>query len=358
MNCCLECFSSNYIRDIILKNSNQIGNCDFCDSKNVHLYAPRELYFQFKNLLDLYRPITEVDLIAKYSPSKIAEQIIKDFPNKIFKIPAIPKINDLLLEIIKDDNDDFKDIFNNLVYLECLTTPLATMAAEMLKLSWSEFAEEIKFQNRYHISHVLDLEKLKVLVRRHVKEYPKGKIFYRARISNKSGFQINEMGCPPINKARAGRANPDGISYLYVANDIDTTVYETKAYLYDYISIGEFRIKENILVVNLRETQIFDPMVLADNEDLEDFLIHLPFINHLEQELSKPVRRDDNELDYIPTQYLSEFIKSQDYDAIEYKSSLNPRGYNLAVFNFDKMECIKTYVREIKEITYHHSNIS
>jgi hypothetical protein len=51
-------------------------------------------------------------------------------------------------------------------------------------------------------------------------------------------------------------------------------------------------------------------MVLADNENLEDFLIYKSFINQLDIELSKPYNSEDKELEYLPTQYISEFIKS------------------------------------------------
>ena len=89
---------------------------------------------------------------------------------------------------------------------------------------------------------------------------------------------------------------------------------------------------------------------MAEQEELEDFLIHLPFITTLEFNLSKPRRRSDNELDYLPTQYLSEFIKSIGFDGVEFQSSLFSDGYNLAIFTPQKFECIKVEVFEIENI--------
>ena len=164
------------------------------------------------------------------------------------------------------------------------------------------------------------------------------------------------MSNPPVEKAKAGRANPIGISYLYIADDIKTTFYEVRASLFDYVSIGDFRIKEDIKVINLRG-DTYDPILLSDKGELEDFLIHLPFITKLEQELSKPRRRSDNELDYLPTQYLSEFIKSIGFDGVEYQSALYPNGYNLAIFNPNKLECIKVGVYEIENIDLTHKKV-
>ncbi len=191
-----------------------------------------------------------------------------------------------------------------------------------------------------------------------MKEIPKGKKYFRARISdNINGWKIAEMKNPPPDKAKAGRANPLGISYLYIADDIKTTLYEARASLFDYVTIGEFRLREVIKVINLRG-DTYDPIILAEQGELEDFLIHLPFITKLEQELSKPRRRSDNELDYLPTQYLSEFIKSIGFDGVEYQSSLYQKGYNLAIFNPDKFECIKVAVFEIENIDIKHKKIA
>lgn len=206
--------------------------------------------------------------------------------------------------------------------------------------------------------NVIDLQKLERLLKRHSKDIAKGRIFYRARISSRTGFKKNEMGNPPRDKATAGRANPAGISYLYLSCDLDTTLFETRATLFDFISIAEFRLKQNIRVVNLRGTEIFDPIPIAEAGDLEDFLVHYPFIARLEKEISKPNRRSDNEFDYLPTQYLSEFIKSLGFDGVEYKSSVNPKGYNIAVFDSDKFDCIKVQVREIEEVTFSHKALN
>jgi len=355
MNCCIECFTSEYIKDIITKNSNNRGNCNFCNTENVNLYEPRELFFYFKNLLDLYVPKQMIGI----STSSIENQIIEDFPNQIFNEQKLnpPIIKNLINSIIQDEKEDFRKILENPVCLECNHDPISKQKAEILKISWDEFALEIKSEYRYHINRVIDLDKLEQLIKRVEKSYRKGKIFYRARISDKNGYRKDEMNNPPNNKARAGRANPEGISYLYLSNDLETTIFETRAYLFDFVTIGEFRLNEDITVIDLRGTKHFDPILLADQDVLEDFLIHLPFISHLETELSKPLRRNDNKLDYIPTQYLSEFIKSKGYSGIEYKSSLNPSEFNLAIFNSDKLECIKCYVKEIHEISYTHKYV-
>jgi hypothetical protein len=81
-------------------------------------------------------------------------------------------------------------------------------------------------------------------------------------------------------------------------------------------------------------------------------LKHKKYLSKLEKELSKPIRRQDSELDYLPTQYLCEFIKSIGFDGVEFRSSLNPNGYNLAIFNDDNFECVKSTLHEIKSVKF------
>ncbi len=283
------------------------------------------------------------------SITSLETQIEIDFQNKIFSEKFDLNTKLLLQNIVKDDHSTYQSLFENNVVLTCSNLPESVDIIKPLQISWEKFADEIKTTNRFHIQNTLDLEKLQELLNRYKKPINKGKKFYRARISNKEGFGKSDMLNPPADKAKAGRANPTGISYLYLADQIKTTLYEARASLFDYVTVGEFRAKEDVKVINLRG-DTYDPVLLAEQEELEDFLIHLPFITTLETNLSKPRRRSDNELDYLPTQYLSEFIKSIGFDGVEFQSSLFSGGYNLAIFTPEKFECISVDVFEIENI--------
>ncbi len=51
------------------------------------------------------------------------------------------------------------------------------------------------------------------------------------------------------------------------------------------------------------------------------------------------MRRYDSELDYIPTQFICEFIKIfTNVRGIKFRSSLHPVGNNIVIFNQDIME--------------------
>ncbi|WP_421093997.1 RES family NAD+ phosphorylase [Pseudarthrobacter sp. CC4] len=56
-------------------------------------------------------------------------------------------------------------------------------------------------------------------------------------------------------------------------------------------------------------------------------------LKRLGLELSKPVRRSDNGVEYAASQYICEFVKSIGIEGIKYASSVHPGGHNLVVFN-------------------------
>ncbi|WP_337059015.1 RES family NAD+ phosphorylase [Elizabethkingia meningoseptica] len=336
------------MNSIIISNRKQ-GNCDYCQSENVHIYEPSELNRFFVGIIDLYEVDTEHGTLLE-------TQILLDFHKKAFtqKLIESNKIKQLISEIIKDDIAEYQNILDNPVRLKIHNTNVEEEANQSLFLSWDNFSDEIKTVNRFHLKNSLDLEKLKSLFKHFEKSLPKSKKFFRARISdNPEGYPASKMGNPPNELAKSGRANPNGISYLYLSNDITTTLYEVRASLYDYVTVGTFRLEESINVINLSRST-YDIFRLAEEDSLQEVMIHGSFIDKLEQELSKPRRRSDSELDYLPTQYLSELIKSMGFDGIEFKSSLYSEGVNIAIFNPEKFKClgVKVYDIENIELTY------
>ena len=350
MNCCINCFESSYLKSIIVNSNSIQGDCDYCKSQNVDIYKASELNLFFRNIIDLYKEDT-------HNGKSIEKQIISDFPKKTFTETLISSgnIKSLLQEIMKDDLGEYNNILNNPVSLKIDLLGVEETIIKPLSLSWDNFSDEIKKKNRFHFVSAFDLEKLKSLFKHFEKEITKGKKFYRARINgSKSVYKKEDMGNPPAHLAKSGRANPEGISYLYLAGDLETTLYEVRASLFDYVSVGTFKLDDNIKVVNLSE-ETYDIFRQAESETLDELIIHKSFIRKLEEELSKPRRRSDSELDYLPTQYLSELIKSMGCDGIEFKSSLNKEGLNLVIFNPEKFRCIEVKLYDIENIKLSHT---
>ena len=155
----------------------------------------------------------------------------------------------------------------------------------------------------------------------------------RARIqqSRDDPFAQNAMGAPPPDKARAGRANPPGISHLYVASDETTAVAEVRAEPGEWVTVATVEIPPvSLRVLDLtRDVRVVDPFV---HEDLHQALVLRELLQIFSYELSRPVRPTDHEIDYVGTQFISEYFRNQGFSGIVYPSAL-ASGTNAVFFD-------------------------
>ena len=97
-----------------------------------------------------------------------------------------------------------------------------------------------------------------------LKKHP-GSVFYRARrVDNNEtycklrmldnqiyGLTNDESSAPPPGNAKAGRANPHGLPFLYLADNKYTAISEITPYHLCIISVAKFQLKKDIKLVNL-----------------------------------------------------------------------------------------------------------
>jgi hypothetical protein len=146
------------------------------------------------------------------------------------------------------------------------------------------------------------------------------------------------MGVPPRIKATAGRANPAGIPYLYVAEKEVTAVSEIRPFLGAKVTIAQVKPKQTLRVIDLtRITPIDSPF---EHSDLSLQVEKNALLGILNRELSKPVSPTLAEIEYIPTQYLAEVILNANYDGIRYKSAMNEGGFNVVFFDHQKLNIV------------------
>jgi len=341
MKCCANCFNDIELTGFIISNSTESGNCDFCGSTNTALIDPREFEEKFLQLINVYEPVIETKLDG-IKPALLHEKLQSEWG--IFSENLNVKKSELLLKnILTDIYDENDALFDTPVERKVVLFNLDE--ADVLEKEWDKFVHEITSINRYFLGEQIDLKLLENLFRSHEKIYSDGKLFYRARISDRKGFELQEMGKPPAKNSVSGRANPIGIPYLYVSTNKKTVLYESRATHLDFITIAEFKLKENLNVIRLRHIENLSPFTHEDS--LEDYLKYQKYLKRLEIELSKPLRRHDQKLEYLPTQYLCEYVKSLGYDGIEYGSSLHDGGINLAIFNDGKLEGKNLEVHEV-----------
>lgn len=335
MNCCASCFQDVEIRGLVFALSTQREICDFCLIKGSRIEAQiidtKELKEMFDELIGVYKP-TRTGGASIYN-------LLQDEWN-IFNL-EIPKIK-ILIEDIYSEDQDF------ILRLAKKFSPVKKNRDSLgLVKKWNEFKVEIVKENRFFLESILEFDVFEDVIKDLVKTYIVGSKFYRGRISGQRPLGVNSLGKPSNGKATPGRANPSGIPYLYVAKEIETVFHEVRALKYDQITIGQFDVIDELNIITFKSINQFSPFV---SDDLKHRLKVEKFLKVIENELAKPLRRFDSDLDYIPTQYICEFIKSLGFDGVEYGSSMYNGGSNLVIFNDNKLSCKKKSVIEMVDV--------
>ena len=146
------------------------------------------------------------------------------------------------------------------------------------------------------------------------------------------GYDEKESDAPPVEKAKAGRINPEGIVYLYAAKDVQTAILETRPVPTQYVSVAEIEMMEDMNLFSFINMPVFD--------DGKNSLTYVDY-GAVGEYFSRPNYSDQSY--YLATQYISEYIKnmkSEDgnavFDGMCFKSSLNPEGVNYVFFDTNK----------------------
>ncbi|MCR9002729.1 RES family NAD+ phosphorylase [Rahnella perminowiae] len=209
---------------------------------------------------------------------------------------------------------------------------------------WSEFTNELKYVNRFFPKNSMysslfnNIDQtdgdFSELLGQLTKPVTKNEIFYRARISE-GKLKSSEMKMPPKGIATSGRANPIGISYLYLAENIDTCIAEVRPSKSSCVRVSEFKLLKDLRVLDLSAPRKDTTVTSFEGDQAEDILNYVNLLETLSYELSKPVLPDKSNIDYLPTQFLCEFIKSVGkFDGIIFKSSFG-YGNNYVFYSDD-----------------------
>ena len=144
------------------------------------------------------------------------------------------------------------------------------------------------------------------------------------------GYDKDGSDAPPPGRPAPGRINPDGISYLYTAEDIRTAILEVRPVPTQYISVAQIEVVEDINIYS------FVKPIEMDSEG-KNWLSCIDY-----DEISKCFAAPNygGKSYYLATQYISEYIKHMKnpdgqamFDGLCFRSSLNPDGTNYVLFD-------------------------
>lgn len=363
---CSRCFVDAELIALI-EQSGRVGDCPICGSNGVSIYDTDkdfELRGIFDNVLSVYT--AQNDLPLSYPPDDIHEigtALISDW--SIFGNIPESQATEIAKALSPDIAENYPQLFEQKVgILEKYDIEYLKKHSILHADNWSDFVEAIKHKNRFH-TRLIDTELLKKYCIQIEKIIPvDNRRFYRGRIARDAvGFRPTEMGPPPVEYVGDGRANSAGISRLYLTDNRETTFHEIRAAEYDYVTIGTFKATEPIRVVDLKRIALISPF--GNDVDCTALAINSDHLRRINEEMSKTMRRGDSPLDYLPTQYIADFVMSitdEDgkpmFDGIEYRSAMHSRGANLTIFYPQKFRCTYSRTYEVTQLSYQKKTLA
>ena len=144
------------------------------------------------------------------------------------------------------------------------------------------------------------------------------------------GYDEEKSDVPPIGTTSPGRINPDGIRYLYTADDIRTAILEVRPVLAQCVSVAQIEILEDINIYSFSEA-------LEIDSEGKNWLSCIDY-DEISRYFAMP--NYGGKSYYLATQYISEYIKHMKnpegqamFDGLSFRSSLNPDGTNYVLFD-------------------------
>ncbi len=333
MRICASCFKDVEIQRYINSISDSEVICECCGSSDGSI--------DIEDLLDFFTEFLEL-YVSDINGLPIIEKIESEW--KIFTDENCANI--ILSEVILRSGAAYS-IGDKVSYQPNIT---------QFQDDWKTLKADVR-ENRRYFADIANFN-WESYIATNVK-IKKGAIFYRARIipNNVVTLKKKEMGCPPKELVTAGRANPIGIPYLYLSRDIETTYYEVRAVFTDRLNIGRFKIERDLDIIDFSSRVNLFVTYSESGLNLVEIVQKKLLFDNISYDLSKPLRRFDTEIEYVPTQLICEYCKINKLDGVSFDSSLHSGGKNIVLFNENDAKCTKILSKRVSKVVLKADNI-
>ena len=340
-NLCADCSKDIYLKNYVKKNAKTTSSCTICLNEKTIIDICEDDFLRNLCRFLIRFHFAEYEYNPKWGGEKLLSLFYSNNPILSHKFQN--------LEERTEDLDDFLDNlfmlhdFSNKIplyygYDEFGKGLFSPAKKEEKSRTWEKYKYQLLRRNYYELEKEA-IEEFSILLQELSYKLPENKTFFRARIGYKIKvegdeistmefkipFENEELSSPPVLKTKAGRANRQGVSFLYLASTKKTALGEIRPHPGHYVSIGEFTNENELKLVDLRFIDLAN--YFQDERKLQRFM----FLNELSNELSIPILPEEKE-NYLVTQFISDIIRQIGFDGILYKSSVT-LGFNLVIFN-------------------------
>jgi len=348
---CHLCFNDKVLRGWIKEESIGRGKCPWCGRRGrlIHLTKLAE---PFREVVGLYTQATGLD--APDRGELIGDLL--DYEWGVFSEELVDMRQELAVAILTADLHgkelyDYPDydglFFSNELSLEETwdTRAYAALKGEIPKPPNPEMMEEQReLFGQFEIAFEDLAERF---------EPDQQGSLYRARLyddrHHKEKYTAPEVGAPPPDKAKAGRANQAKQPVLYLASNKSTALAEVRPWKGAAVAVAEIKIKRPLLLVDLSQVQRVKSPFFTEHLKWDIELANLLY--RLGQDMSRPVMPHEQDVMYKPTQLLALMIQSARYDGCIYPSAMGS-GKNYVLFETDAVDVLNIEHLRVNSATF------
>ena len=155
---------------------------------------------------------------------------------------------------------------------------------------------------------------------------------------------------PRQGRAKEGRANPKGISVLYLSTHRETAMSEVRPPIGSFVSCAHFKTTRPLTIVDFSVyhhagIDIYDEELDAPGREKAAW-------TQIDQAFSEPMTVADDVADYVPTQVITELFKAEGCGGIAYKSAFGDNGYNVVLFDPADAKLEYCELHEVKSLKF------
>lgn len=370
---CKNCMQYNGVFDTLYNNSNkEIGKCFLCDSVD-------EPVLDICNLCDYFSGIIEALYIDEYD-KELDKEVGGDAYHSVHYIIAKQfrtssrqnkdRFINAVFQLLEDYQPNLFKSINKKFMKDMIwgySTTLLPIDTEARRFSsreemeWTNFEEALINNNRFFPQETMNngevFKSVKKIISILETELKNEHILYRIR---KGKYIHNDnMLEPPPEYTREGRLNPKYISVLYMTEEIETAIAEMRPTYEDELTVVKLKTTEMAKIIGFTlgfNIYYFIAKNIQDNfidENLSYGKIK-KLVEIINLSMSKSASGDDVYRSYLPTQYISMYIKSLGYDGLAFKSSVHS-GKNVVFFTSEKVQIVENSQAKIENIRYEYS---
>ncbi|WP_299724828.1 RES domain-containing protein [uncultured Tateyamaria sp.] len=145
------------------------------------------------------------------------------------------------------------------------------------------------------------------------------------------------LAAPPASAAGAGRMNARGISVFYGATSPDIVLAEVRPPVGSKVALARFNIIRPLKLLDLSALDNVHESGSIFDAEYANRLGRMAFLQTLSNRMAKPVMPDDQEMAYLPTQAISDYLATENkmqLDGILFPSvQVGGDGVNLVLFH-------------------------